>query len=220
METGRGRHQDKKRDQGKGFTLIEILFVMLLFPLLFFGIYTVMNMSQVIFRTNGAYAAVNQNAMQILRHIGREIGQTSPLVAPSHLTLSTDGSGNGVIQFQIPVDWDNDGDAVTAGMNPDVEWGAYQEAGQTQNGILNGWIEYRVLDNQLLRRVLNSGLSPIAGLERVVANDVQTFTASRSMDIVTTSITFSTSDTVGQNGVARNYGMTYTSRTLLRNSVN
>ena len=206
----------------RGFTLIETMFVTLLFPMLMLSVYAILDISSTIFRTNGIYSELNEGSMQSLRYISREIGQTSPLANPSHLTIAAGAGGNNIVTFQIPVDWDNDGDAVTAALNPVVEWVAYDQIGQTQNGRLSGWIRYTVVNNQLVRQVLDAGLNPIANLQQVVANNAQTFTAAlnQNQKTLTMTLTLQRADRVGQKGAQqRVLQSTFTSRTILRNAV-
>lgn len=208
-----------------GFTLMESMFVTLIFPLVFFSLYSVMTMTNVIFNTNNAFSQLNQTGMQALRYISREIGQTSPNVSPNHLTLATDGSGNSIVDFQIPVDWDNDGDVVTGASNPATEWGAYDDAGVTQNGQLGFWVRYSVTDNQLVRTVLDAGKAPIAGMSRVVANnirqDVPGFVVAQNQNTVTMTLQLRVTDAYStKNGTSRNIDANMSSSTLLRNAVN
>ena len=214
--------------KNKGFTLIEILFVVVIVPILFLAVYTVLESSNVIFRTNGVFSQLNQNAMQTLRYISREIGQTSPNLSPNHLTVATDASNNSIVTFQIPVDCDNDGDVVDdegtgcvedLDTTKDTEWGAYSQAGQVQNGILGAWVRYSLVNGQLIREVLNASLNPIAGLQRVVANNVQSFTVTQSLNTVTMTLSLSETDTIGQMGKPRIFQTTFTSSTILRNAI-
>ena len=205
----------------KGFTLLELTLAAALLTIVMLSVLSVTIMSQQIFTDNGTYAQLTQGSMQTLRHISREIGQTSPNVTPSHLTITTDGNGNSVVCFQIPVDWDNDGDAVTAGMNPAVEWGAYDWIGQTTNGRLNGWTCYSVNNTQqLVRDVRNSALAPIAGLSSVVTTGVQAFQVTRVTDNLQMTLTLQATDRVGRRGVPQVTTSTFTSTTILRNAVN
>ncbi len=213
----------------KGFTLVEMSFVTVIFPILIFSIYSVFNVSNVIFRTNNVFSQLNQNAMQTLRYLSREIGQTSPNIVPSHLSLTTDANNNTIVTFQIPVDCDNDGDVVDyegsscvpdQNHSPDVEWGAYNETGQTQNGVLGRWVRYSVSNQQLIREVLTSGLAPVAGLRRVVSNQVQNFTVTQNSRTLTMNITLSGTDTVGQKGKPRTVQASFKSSTILRNALN
>ncbi len=202
----------------KGFTLVELMAVSLILPMIVGSMFAVLSMANVIFHTNDIYSRLNQSAMQSLRYISREIGQTSPNATPSHLNIAA--GANSVVRFQIPVDWDNDGDVVNGSMNPNVEWGAYAEAGQTSNGSLGGWVQYSVNNsNQLIRDVLDAGLAPVAGQTRIVATNVLNFTVTQAQSTVTMTLTLRGTDTLGQFGQTRNIQSTFTSATLLRNAV-
>ncbi len=204
----------------KGFTLLELMIVAALMPLLFMAMNYILTLSNVVFQTGDVYSRVNQGGLQILRNVNREIGQTSPNATPSHLSITPDGNGNSVVRFQIPVDWDNDGDVITGASNPAVEWGAYDQAGQLTNGRLVGWVRYSVTNNQLVREVLDIGLAPVAGTSKIVANNVQAFNAVQAQNTVTTTLNFRATDVIGQAGRTRNVQQVFTSNTLLRNAVN
>ncbi len=214
--------QKKKgnRNGERGFTLVELLFTVLLLPLLCLSIYLVLTMANTIFHTNNIYSQLNQSVMQSLRSIDLEIGQTSPNASPSHLSVTTDLNNNSVVTFQIPVDWDNDGDADTGGLNPQVEWGAYDQLGQKQSGRLGAWIRYSVTGSQLFRVVLNSGQVPIAGLSRIVANSIQQFRVSQNQNVLTMTLTLQATDAIGQAGRSRTIHGPLSSNTILRNAVN
>ena len=206
----------------RGFTLIETVFFVMIFPTLFLAIFAVLDMANVIFQTNDVYSQLNHSAMQTLRSISREVGQTSPNVLPSHLNITPDdGTGNSSIRFQIPVDFDNDGDVVSGTLDPDVEWGAYNDSGQTSGGTLGNWIRYRVVGTQLQRDVLSGALASVENTTRILSNNVQAFNvALGGDDVLTMTITLQGTDNIGQSGQARNLQTTFTSRTLLRNAVN
>jgi len=216
------------KQDNQGFTLIEVLFVVIILPILFLTVFTVMESANVISRTNGVFAQLNQSEMQTLRSISREIGQTSPDITPARLILGADAANNSIVTFQIPVDCDNDGD-VMAGEgtscvnNPSndkyVEWGAYNEAGQFQNGRLGAWTRYSVNNNQLVREVLSANQVPIAGLRRVVANNVQSFRVTQALNALTMTLTANATDTIGQAGKPRTLQTTFASNTVLRNAI-
>ncbi len=212
----------------RGFTLIEILFVTIIFPILFFAVFAVVESANVISRTNGVFSRLSQSEMQTLRYLSREIGQTSPDITPVRLILATDASNNSIVTFQIPVDCDNDGDVVDdegascvqdADSSKETEGGAYNEAGQIQNGQLGAWARYSVSNNQLVREVLNANQVPIAGLRRVVANNTQTFQVTKNLNIITMTLTANATDAIGQAGKARILQATFTSNTMLRNAI-
>ena len=233
----------------KGFTLVETLMVGVLMPIIFLSLYSVIDMANVIFRTSNVYARLNTDAMQTLRSISREVGQSSPLANPSHLNITPDGAGNSILRFQIPVDWDNDGDAVTGGFNPATEWGAYEDAGHSRachtnccpdtlsvancgglpwcstcttpqrNEIVGRWVRYSIANNQLRREVLTAGFAPIQGMQKVVANDVQTFTVVQNGNTLQMNLTLRATEDVGQAGQSRDQSLTFSTRSLLRNAV-
>jgi Tfp pilus assembly protein PilE len=204
--------------QEKGFTLVELMVMVALLPLLFFSIFSSLSMANVVFQTNNVYAQLNQDAIQTLRYISREIGQTSPNTSPSHFNLTTT-NGQSDVRFQIPVDHDGDGDAVTSDMNPQVEWGIYDEANLKANGRLGGWARYYFQNNQVIREVLTSGLATVAGTSRVIANNVQAFTVSKSTNTLTMSVTLQGTESSSHGGSPRTLQTTMSSRTLLRNAV-
>ncbi len=204
----------------RGFTLVELMVIVFIFPILILSTYFVLTTANVIFQTNDIYSRLNQNAAQVLRTINMEIGQTSPNIAPTHLNIATDGNNNSIVRFQIPVDWDNDGDADTGGLNPQAEWGTYDLIGQRQGGRLSGWARYTVTNNQLIRDVLDSSLSPVGGLSQVIANNVQQFRVSQNQNALTMNLTMQGTDNIGQNGRSRNFQSTLSTNTILRNAVN
>ncbi len=216
-----GKEPSKNLFNPQGFTLIELAFVLVIFPTLMISIFSVLDMANVIFHTNDVYSRLNQSAMQTLRSISREIGQTNPNPTPPHLNITRDAGNNSIVAFQIPVDWDNDGDVITAGVNPNVEWGAYDEVGRFQSGRLNGWTRYSVVSSQLIREViqaLDAGQNPV--MRRVIANNVQNFNAVQTQNILSMTLTLSGTDTIGQAGRQRTIQTTFASDTVLRNAVN
>jgi len=200
--------------------MIEMLFVSFILPIIFLCVYSVLNLAYVVFNTNGVFSQLSHSEMQMLRHFNREIGQTSPNLSPSHLAIVLDAGGNNVVTFQIPVDWDNDGDVVTSSAAPQVEWGAYDYAGQTSSGRLGAWVRYSVVNNQLIRQVLDNTLTLIPGLQRVVANNVQSFLVTQNQRTITAGVTLRGTDVIGQAGDARNIQAAFNSSTILRNAVN
>src|SRR3989338_7765525 len=97
----------------RGFTLIEVMISAAVFSIAVLSIYSLISITSVIFQTNDAYAQISHNAMQLLYSIGRELRQAG--TSSSRLVLSTDANGNSVVRFQIPVDYDNDGDVAVDG---------------------------------------------------------------------------------------------------------
>lgn len=204
----------------RGFTLVELMFSALIFSIIVLSVYSLLNMSNVIFRTNDAYAQINHNGMQILHSISRELRQAG--TDSSRLVITTDASNNSVVRFQIPVDYDNDGDVTVSSLSNAVEWGSYDQAGQTQRGAgqnpLDRWAQYSVANNQLIRQVLDSALAPVIGLNRVISNGVQTFTITTNQNTLTMNVTLTATDSAGQAGSGRTFQITSTAQTVLRNA--
>ena len=233
----------------KGFTMMELMIVVALMPMLFFALYSTFTMANVVLQTDDVYSRVNQSAIQIVRNINREVGQTSPNLLPLHLSITVDGNNNNVMRFQVPVDSDGDGDVTNGAANPAVEWGATDQApgvvqtslGQTQLTLaprLGAWIQYTVVvtvvnanltTRQLVRDVLDSALVLVPGTRQIIASNVAPttganvpgFRAARVLNTLTTTLTLRATDTIGQGGAARTLGdTTFTSSTILRNAVN
>lgn len=225
----------------KGFTLIETMFVALLFPMLMLSAFAVIDSAGTIFRTHLHYEDLNRDAMQTLRSVSREIGQTSSLSSPSHLSITADASGNSVVTFQIPVDWDNDGDAYSGTLTPLTEWGAYDYPGHTRAchsssttpactspqrpEIVGRWARYSVSGTQLVREVLDSSLVPVSGTRQVVCNRLSSqggaaaFRVVKNQKVIDMSLQVSKQDTIGQKGnQVRTVQLSFPSRTILRNS--
>lgn len=206
------------RKRCHGVTLVEMLFVGLLIPLIFCAMYVLLRTSTTSYRTNDVQSQLNHHAMQVLRTITRELAQTSPSVDEAHCTLRDDADGNSILTFQIPVDWDNDGDAVDdSAFSMDAEWGAYETPGDVQDGMLDSWIRYSLEEGQLIREVLDSGQNPIEGLRQVIANHVESFTAVQNLNVVTLTIAMSVVDQTA--GTGRTFTVTLNHDTVLRNEI-
>lgn len=208
-----------KIESEKGFTLVETLFVAILLPIMFLSLYGVIDMANTIFQTNTVFAQFNQNAMQSLRSIGRELGETSALTGTTRLDITTDEEGNSIVDFQIPVDWDNDGDVYSGTLTPITEWGAYHNPNDIGNAELEGWTRYFVTEGQLVREVFNEDMEAIEGTARVVSNNVESFQVTKNGDRVTMQIEMRISDDIGRKGQAQSYTWNFSNETFLRNSV-
>ena len=183
-------------------------------------LFSTLSASETVFRTQGVNTDLNQGAMQMLRYIGREIGEGNPTLANNRLTLTTDANGDSVITFQVPVDWDQDGDILVDGTTNTVEWGAYRFVNEPGGvGWLNRWTRYRVLNNQLLREILNTDGISINSSDVIIGSDVQAFNVSQINEKMQINLTLRDSDDMGQSGTARAFQTTFTVETLLRNNV-
>ena len=124
------------------------------------------------------------------------------------------------MQFQVPVDWDNDGDVVQSSLTQTTEWGAYRFVREPQEpSWLSGWVQYRVLDNQLLREILQSANGTVLTTDIIVPADVTAFQITPvSANRYRIALTIGKADTIGQKGAtARTYQATFGGNVLLRN---
>lgn len=205
----------------KGFTLVELMFVGFLLPLVGMAIFLLLDSSLDIFHYNNVYSKLNEGAMQTFRSLSRELGQTSSLSSPSHITISNTGvSGTSIVTFQIPVDWDSDGDVITASANPSVEWGAYTEVGQTTSGNLNYAIRYRIIANaqginELWREVMNAFSGGQVVSSKVLVSDIQTFTVSKNSNQATITLTLQATEPIS----TRVFSASFNHNVMLRNDV-
>ncbi len=221
MKNLRRAFDHQKRE--KGFTLTELIFICGLLPLVFISLYGVLYGANQIFRMNDVYSYENDAAMQILRTMSRELSQTSSVVSPSHLTISNTGlGGSTILTFQIPVDYDADGDVINTASNPRLEWGAYDFPGQTTGGTLNAWIRYTLVastnpseGNQLVRQVLTNGLGGVAGSQKVLISNVLSFTVSQSSSVLTPTLTVRKQEPI----TGRNMSATFSHSVVTRNNV-
>jgi type II secretory pathway component PulJ len=213
--------QQKTWKRALGFTLAEAVMAASFFSLLFFALFAVIMSANNIFRMQALNASANQSGMQLIRSIAREIAESSPAADQSHFVLSPpDADNNSRVQFQVPVDWDNDGDVVQGTLTQTVEWGAYRFVREPQQqSWLDGWVQYRVLNNQLLREVLQSLNGAVLATDIIVAGDVTAFQMTRvSANRYRVALTIQKTDTIGQKGAtARTYETIFGGNVLLRN---
>jgi hypothetical protein len=211
-----------KLNHKNGALLVEIMLTTALFSIVSVTIASLTLLSSVMSRTNDAYARLNDNAMKILHYVSQEIKQTS---ATTRLVITPND-----IRFQIPVDWNNNTYVTVTPLDAEVEWGAYDQAGQTDAGaapdpnILNRWVRYQVVNNQLIRDVLvgpgsNSNVDPnVASV--IVGNNIQGFDVALNNNRATITVDLRASDAVGQFGTQRNLDTNFSYSVYLRNAAN
>lgn len=209
------------RKNPRGFTLAEIAIAVLFFSLLSLAIFSTISSANTILRMQTLNASINQGGMQMLRSIGREILESSPVADQSHLIPpALDINNNSIVTFQVPVDWDNDGDVVQSALTQNVEWGAYRSVREPQEqSWLNGWVRYRVVNNRLLREILDSSDGVVLATDIIVPRDVLEFRvtqiSARRYSIV---LRIGKTDSIGQKGAnARTYQTTFDGNVMLRN---
>lgn len=209
----------KFRRDHRGITLTETIMASSLFSFLFLALFTTLSSSGNLLRMQVLHSSINQSGMQLLRSIHREIAESSPVADESHLTLTRDANNNSIVTFQVPVDWDNDGDVVQDNLTQVVEWGAYRFVREPQQqSWLNGWVRYRVLNEQLLREILTSPTGVPVITDVLVPADVQAFQVTLSGRRVSVLLTVNRTDTVLERGTnARTYQTTFNGNVFVRN---
>ncbi|MDD5227151.1 MAG: hypothetical protein PHV97_08240 [Candidatus Omnitrophica bacterium] len=216
--------QKKPRKNARGFTLVEITMAVVFFSLLSLAIFSTVSSASNIMQMQSLHASINQGGTQMLRSIAREIAESSPVADQSHLVLPipADANGNSIVTFQVPVDWDSDNDVVQSTLTQSVEWGARPfvntPSSQSWNG-LNGWIRYRVENNQLLREILTASNGSVLATDIIIPGNVSAFQVTQtSTRRYTLLLTLSKTDAVNQKGAtARTYQTTFDGDVLLRN---
>ncbi len=219
MEREKRELPKKDRRNERGVTLIEIMIASMFFSLLSFALFSTITSAGTILQMQTLSAGINQGGMQLLRSIVREIAESSPAADQSHLILATDASGNSIATFQVPVDWDNDGDVVQSVLTQTLEWGAYRSVREPQQqSWLNGWVRYRIVNGQLLREVLTASNGTVLATDILVPRDVLAFQVTLVSRRVSIVLTIRKADTLGQKGAnARTYQATFDGDVLLRN---
>ena len=122
------------RKDTRGFTLVEVIIASAFFSLLSLALFATLSSASNIMQMQTLNAGINQGGMQLIRSIGREIAESSPVADQSHLIVTTDASANSVVTFQVPIDSEKDGNLVknldaagnplpaAAILNQTVEW--------------------------------------------------------------------------------------------------
>lgn len=208
-----------KLSKQRGALLVEVMLTAALFSIVSITIASLLLLSSVMSRTNDAHARLNDNAMKILHFVGRELKETS---AANRLVI-TDNGASDTIRFQIPVDWDNDGDVTVTPIDTEIEWGTYDQAGQSQvnnPGVLGRWARYSIVNNQLVRDVLTNGGDVIDNLRTIVGNNVQAFDVALNGNRAIITVNLRETDAVGQAGTARNLNTSFSYSVYLRNAAN
>ncbi len=220
------------RKDTRGFTLVEVIIASAFFSLLSLALFATLSSASNIMQMQTLNAGINQGGMQLIRSIGREIAESSPVADQSHLIVTTDASANSVVTFQVPIDSEKDGNLVknldaagnplpaAAILNQTVEWGAYRFVREPQQlSWLNYWVRYRVLNNQLLREILPTSNGSATATDIIIPADVLAFQVApltpRRYNVI---LTIRKTDLIGKKSSnARTYQTTFDGDVLLRN---
>ena len=212
-----------------GFTLIDLIVSIGLFPILMAVLIATAQASGNTMRAQVSISALSLSGQQMLRTIARELSQSDPIDGDNQF-LITDGTPYDSVRFRVPVDYDEDSD-VTGATEDAFEWGASAGCNTTPGTTpcesphtgwalwQNYWIQYKVTGTTLYREVLDTAYALVPGYQQTIAKNLTSFVISKSNNLVTVTAAFQEQDLVGQNGQSRTYSQTYTLTTesVMRN---
>lgn len=143
-----------KRER-KGYTLVEILVVVVLFGLLFAAVFEILSTNRIAWDTSSTTQNLENQARFGLNNMARELYNTNSGRIAIEAQPEPGAESNQRVTFQVPVGYDANGN---------LRWGA--------EGTESDFIRYSINGNQLLRQVLDDDGSTILN-SRVLANDVR-----------------------------------------------
>lgn len=191
------------RRAASGFTLVEILIVILIFSFLAGGMLSVLSTGQNTWYNTETSIELQQNLRSVMMHLTRELHQSGfKCNNPPDCTNTTvqvtilagaGENGTDILRFKIPVDYNQDGyikdnNGIVELWGANFTWGCSdficQKPLSPEGPNASYQIEYLVDANKLLlRRVLDDGLNPINS--DILASNIETFQVSRENYIVT-----------------------------------
>lgn len=125
----------------RAFTLVELMVVILIFSIIAAAVFGVLSMGRKAWHNGTTQVELQQETRRAMDRMVKELRQSSAT------RIATSFSGDSIV-FQVPVDWDNDGDVDVGG---NIEWGAEDNLGWAIQYLLGG-----LNNQQLLRRVLEA----------------------------------------------------------------
>lgn len=144
-----------------GFTFVELMITLLVFSIISLTLWSVLSTGKDSWHRGVTQIELQQETRKAMDWITKELRQSGL----GHAQIS--GAGT-VLTFQVPVDWDNDGDIVDDAGN--IEWGA--------DGNKDWAIQYfRNNNRQLLRRTLDAYPNGNqTGSDKILANNIRSDT--------------------------------------------
>lgn len=100
-----------------GFTLVELMVVVLILLIIIAGIFGVLNVGRQSWYTGGTQVELRQETRKAMDRMVKELRQSETAV----ISVPADDSWYNTITFQVPEDTDGDGDVIDADSN--IEWG-------------------------------------------------------------------------------------------------
>ena len=195
-----------KKNTKKGFTLVELMVVLLILSGMISGVYVMLGVGRNTWANADAQIQVQNSLRQTVERVARELRETgSNSVGTMQVTINngTGLNGSDVITFSIPVICQAGQSVINA--TGDVSyWGAPLRWGCTDSTCMDEddnclTVDYESVqyflgaDNQLLRRVLNGAGGVVDNSTTVFAQNIIDFQAALSGDenIITLTVTAS-----------------------------
>lgn len=140
-----------------GFTFIELMVTLFIFSILSLSLWTVLSTGRHTWHRGRTQIELQQEIRRAMDWMTKEL-------RPSGSGRALISSLGTTITFQVPVDWDNDGDIIDEAGG--IEWGA--------DGNANWAIQYLISGRLLLRRTLDAYPNGAqTGADRVLANSIR-----------------------------------------------
>lgn len=147
--------------KNSGFTFIEVMITLLVFSIISLTLWAVLSTGKHSWHRGVTQIELQQETRKAMDRITKELRQSGS----THMAIS--GAGT-VLTFQVPVDWDNDGDIVDDDGN--IEWGADDTKDWAIQYFLNN-------NRQLLRRTLDAYPNGNqTGADKILANNIRSDT--------------------------------------------
>lgn len=169
------------------FTLVEVMFVMAIFSIMFAVAFDVLLSGRRNFDTASIRYDLQTNAALGFNNMMRELKNS----ASSQIVIN--GTGDS-IAFRVPTGYDTSGDII---------WGA--------DGTANYQIRYMVTGNQLVRNILDSG-GVVVGTARILANHAEIVSFTNQTNGLIVNITTSEQNKVTKEWLSESLSLTITFR--------
>lgn len=214
----------------KGFTLVEILFVVAILSFLVIGLFNVLTVGQNAWYNTDVSVEIQQDLRNALMRLTRELHQSgfkcnNPPDCTSttiQVTVLTGAGVNGtdILRFKLPVDYNQDGyiknsNGIVELWGANLTWGcsdfSCQRPLSPEVQSNNYQVEYSVDENRrLLRQVLDNSLNYIR--TDIYADNIDNFTVTLNGNFVNISL-----DASRKSVLNREATQALTAQVLLRN---
>ena len=212
-----GAHSQNRIHRRAGYTMVEMMVTAFISTAMFMTVVAAAQTGMISMRATDARVTLSDALRQAMGEFVREVSQTSPQAVNGHLFISSDAQNNSIVEFQVPVDADGDGDAIN-NSNGAVQWGAYQSFGS--GAMLGRWLRYTLQGDQVVRQVLVADRSAVDATvpAKVIANEISQFSVTKNGTRLSVRLKASRQDTTFAK-LPRTYTDAQNTQVTLRNNV-